>query len=80
MALGNSLHSNGMRLFATVLAGLLVGVWILVFSLMLRALYCRRLLWPGAIDGAEASQQAWAGQVGDATVKGIKKIRSMADS
>jgi hypothetical protein len=61
-----------------VLAAILVAVWILVFGTMLKAFYHRHLLWPGQMDGAEASQRRWIGKVGDATASGINRIRSRA--
>ncbi|PMD26997.1 hypothetical protein NA56DRAFT_561651 [Hyaloscypha hepaticicola] len=52
-ALGKSLSADAIKIFGTVLAGLLVLVWIFVFYMMIRALFKRRLLWPGANDGLE---------------------------
>jgi tellurite resistance protein TehA-like permease len=52
-AIGKSLNADAIKIFGTVLAGLLVLVWIFVFYMMIRALCKRRLLWPGGVDGSE---------------------------
>lgn len=62
-ALGKSLNSNGLKIFGTVMAVLLVILWIFVFGMMIRALWLRRLLWPGEIDGAEASRWRWTAKM-----------------
>jgi len=59
LAIGKSLQSNAIQIFGTVLAVLLVVVWICVFCLMIRALILRKLLWPGAIRGPDASITKW---------------------
>lgn len=78
MALGNSLNSNGLKLLGTVLSCLLVLVWIFVFSMMIRGLYLRRLLWPGTIDGAEASRRRWMSRVESLKTKEIRGRRNTA--
>ncbi len=52
-AIGKSLDADEIKIFGTVLAGLLVLVWIFVFSMMIRALFKKRLLWPEGVDGSE---------------------------
>lgn len=46
IALGQSLSAKPMEIVGTVLAGILVAVWLMVTYMMLRALFRRRLLWP----------------------------------
>lgn len=62
LAVGKSLEASAIQIFGTVLAGILVLVWIFVCVMMVRALWRGRLLWPGEIDGAEASLRRWARQ------------------
>jgi tellurite resistance protein TehA-like permease len=58
-AIGKSLGSDAIQIFGTVMAGLLVLVWIFVFYMMVRAFLMKRLLWPGEINGAEALAERW---------------------
>jgi tellurite resistance protein TehA-like permease len=58
-AIGKSLESNAIQVFGTVMAGLLVLVWIFVFYMMIRALSMKRLLWPGEADGSVALGERW---------------------
>jgi len=58
-AIGKSLESNAIQVFGTVMAGLLVLVWIFVFYMMIRALSMKRLLWPGEADGSVALGKRW---------------------
>jgi tellurite resistance protein TehA-like permease len=64
-AIGKSLESDAIQIFGTVMAGLLVLVWIFVFYMMLRALFAKRLLWPGHLDGSETLGRRWRMHVGD---------------
>lgn len=59
LAMGKALDSAAIEILGTVLSAGLVLVWIYVFSMMLRALLVRRLLWPGRADGAEVSLRTW---------------------
>ncbi|CZR59436.1 related to C4-dicarboxylate transport protein mae1 [Phialocephala subalpina] len=68
-ALGKSLNSDGLKIFGTVMAVLLVVLWFFVFGMMIRALWLRRLLWPGEIDGAKASRRRWIAKMEDAAAK-----------
>ncbi|KUJ06588.1 uncharacterized protein LY89DRAFT_406347 [Mollisia scopiformis] len=79
-ALGKSLDSNGLKIFGTVMAVILVGVWLFVFGMMIRAFYLRRLLWPGEIDGAEASRRRWIGKVEEAAANGASRLRHSNDT
>lgn len=45
-ALGAAFHSPGLQIFGAVLAVCIIIVWFFVFSLMLRGLWRRQLLWP----------------------------------
>jgi tellurite resistance protein TehA-like permease len=45
-AIGKALSSRPLQIVGTVLAGVLVLIWFLVFGAMVRALVLRRLLWP----------------------------------
>lgn len=76
LAIGNSLESDPIKIFGTVLGVLVVIVWIIVFCLMLRALWHRTLLWPGQISGAEAIHRRWVREGSDALIPhfGIGKI------
>ncbi|TVY75873.1 Malic acid transport protein [Lachnellula suecica] len=62
LAIGKSLDSRAIQILGTVLAVLLVLVWIGVWGMMIRALWLRRLLWPGEVDGSEASMRRWMGK------------------
>ncbi len=59
-AIGKSLNADAIKIFGTVLAGLLVLVWIFVFYMMIRAVFKRRLLWPG---GVMALERRWSARV-----------------
>jgi tellurite resistance protein TehA-like permease len=59
-AIGKTFDCNAIQIFGTVLAGLLVLVWIFVFGMMLRAFFLRRLLWPEEMDGPEMKRKGWA--------------------
>jgi hypothetical protein len=54
-AIGKSFSSGAIQIFGTVVAGLLVLVWIFVFFMMIRAFFLKRLLWPGEIYGSKVS-------------------------
>lgn len=58
-AIGRSFGSGAIQIFGTVLACLVILVWIFVFFMMIRAFYLKRLLWPGDIDGSEVSARMW---------------------
>ncbi|CZT12616.1 hypothetical protein WAI453_005611 [Rhynchosporium graminicola] len=58
-AIANALHSRALRIFGTVLAGLLVLAWMYVFGRMIRAVWLRRILWPEQVDGAERIRRRW---------------------
>jgi tellurite resistance protein TehA-like permease len=58
-AIGVSLDSHAIRIFGTVLAGLLVCLWMFIFYMMLRALVFKKILWPGILDGSEISWRKW---------------------
>jgi len=45
-AIGNGFDSSGIQILGTVMAGLLVLVWIFVFVAMIRSIMLKRLLWP----------------------------------
>jgi hypothetical protein len=45
-AIGKAFGSRPLQIVGTILAGILVFVWILVFVAMVRALILQRLLWP----------------------------------
>ncbi|KAH6722727.1 voltage-dependent anion channel-domain-containing protein [Leptodontidium sp. MPI-SDFR-AT-0119] len=62
----NSLDSRALRIFGTVLAVLLIMMWIYVFGMMIRALALRRILWPEQVDGAERIRRRWARQIEEA--------------
>ncbi|KAL2073905.1 hypothetical protein VTL71DRAFT_11231 [Oculimacula yallundae] len=62
-AIANALHSRALRIFGTVLAVLLVMVWIYVFGMMIRAVVLGRILWPEQVDGAERIRRRWARHV-----------------
>lgn len=61
LAIGKSLDSHAIQIFGTVLACILIVVWLFVWAMMIRALWLKRLLWPGEMDGAEVSLKTWAG-------------------
>ncbi|TVY90594.1 Malic acid transport protein, partial [Lachnellula willkommii] len=61
LAIGKSLESHAIQILGTVLACILIVVWIFVWAMMIRALWLKKLLWPGEIDGAEASLKRWTG-------------------
>jgi tellurite resistance protein TehA-like permease len=44
--IGKTFHSPAIQIVGTVMAGLLVAIWLCVFIMMIRALVLRRLLWP----------------------------------
>jgi hypothetical protein len=45
-AICKTLDSNAIKIVGNAVAGILVLVWLFVFSTMLRALLSKRLLWP----------------------------------
>lgn len=45
-SLGKILSSEGLKIFGTVMAGVLLVVWLMIFFTMLRCLKRRELLWP----------------------------------
>jgi tellurite resistance protein TehA-like permease len=51
-AIGRTFGSDAIKIFATVLAVLLVILWLFVFGMMIRAFFLRRLLWPKDINQA----------------------------
>jgi tellurite resistance protein TehA-like permease len=53
LAIGKSLGSGAIQIFGTVLAGILVVMWMFVFGMMIRAILRRRLLWPKDILGTK---------------------------
>jgi tellurite resistance protein TehA-like permease len=59
-AIGKAFESRPIEYLGTVMAALLVLVWIFVFVMMLRALWLNRLLWPGEADGADGLRKRWA--------------------
>ena len=62
-AVANSLDSRALRIFGTVLAVLLVMMWIYVFGMMIRAIALKRILYPEQVDGAERIRRRWAQKV-----------------
>jgi tellurite resistance protein TehA-like permease len=65
-AIGKSFDSNGIKLFGTILTGMLVVVWIFVFVTMIRSIFLKQILWPGNIDGSEKLQDRWTRQADNA--------------
>ncbi|KAI2610741.1 voltage-dependent anion channel [Hypoxylon fragiforme] len=49
-ALATAVSSNGLRIAACVMTGILIVVWALVFITMLRCLWNRKLLWPKELE------------------------------
>jgi hypothetical protein len=76
LAIGISLESEPIKIFGTVLAALVVIVWVVVFLLMIQALWERTLLWPGKITGGEAMRRRWlrVGGEGDKYTLSVPKF------
>jgi tellurite resistance protein TehA-like permease len=58
-AIGKAFDASAIQVFGTVLACILIVVWIFVFGMMIRAFWLKRLLWPSAMDGSEISTKKW---------------------
>lgn len=58
-AIGKAFNSTAIKIFGTVLAGLLIAVWMFVFGMMIRAFWLKRLLWPKTMDGSNLSTKKW---------------------
>lgn len=71
-AIAKTFESNAIKLFGTILSGMLVVMWIFVFGMMLRSFFLRRLLWPGDMDGAEMMRKPWAEKHRADPVEGAK--------
>ena len=46
LAMGKAFTSNALQITGTVMAGILVGAWMFVFVMMIRAIYLKQILWP----------------------------------
>ncbi|KAH7408042.1 voltage-dependent anion channel-domain-containing protein [Cadophora sp. MPI-SDFR-AT-0126] len=51
--IAGSLESHALRIFGTVLAVMLVIIWIYVFGMMIRAIALKRILYPEQVNGQE---------------------------
>jgi len=59
-AVAKSVDVNGIRIFGTVLAVLLIMLWLFVFGMMIRAFFHKSLLWPEARDGKPVLAKKWS--------------------
>lgn len=59
-AIGRAFDCNPIKIFGTVLAVMLVILWMFVFGMMIRAFWIRRLLWPGAMDESDLMREQCA--------------------
>ncbi|KAI1266354.1 voltage-dependent anion channel-domain-containing protein [Xylariaceae sp. FL1019] len=50
LALAEALDSNGLRLYASVFTGVLVLVWTVIFTVMVKCIWKRQLLWPKDLE------------------------------
>ena len=73
-AIAKTFESNAIRLFGTILTGMLLVLWAFVFAMMLRALFLKRLLWPGSTDGAQAMRETWAAKHKSGPIQGAKNL------
>ncbi|PQE26733.1 hypothetical protein CJF31_00003409 [Rutstroemia sp. NJR-2017a BVV2] len=55
--IGTAFQSNAIQIFGTVIAVIIVVVWLGVLFLMVRALVLRRLLWPGDVDSKQTRRE-----------------------
>lgn len=55
-AIGVAFDSDAIKILGTVLACMVIVVWLLVFGTMIRAIWLRRLLWPGKKTLAQRSE------------------------
>ncbi|ESZ97130.1 hypothetical protein SBOR_2488 [Sclerotinia borealis F-4128] len=69
LQIGTAFGSNAIRIIGTVISVLLVIVWLYVLGMLIRALFLKRLLMPGQLDGATAQRKKWANKVGNAIGK-----------
>ncbi|PQE09619.1 hypothetical protein CJF32_00007089 [Rutstroemia sp. NJR-2017a WRK4] len=58
--IGTAFQSKAIQIFGTVIAVILVVVWLGVLFLMVRALVLRRLLWPGDVDSKQPRREGLA--------------------
>jgi tellurite resistance protein TehA-like permease len=49
-ALASAVNSEGLKIFGSVMAGLLILVWLAVFVYMIKALWKKELLWPKGFE------------------------------
>ncbi|KAH8685415.1 voltage-dependent anion channel-domain-containing protein [Tricladium varicosporioides] len=59
LAIGKSLSSDAIQIFGTVLAGLIIILWLIIFGLMIRSILTKQILFPTEIDGSEISMNKW---------------------
>lgn len=71
-AIGKTFDCNAIKLFGTILAGLLIVVWIFVFGMMLRSFFLKRLLWPVELDGPQAMRKRCTGRLKRGPVEGAR--------
>ncbi|KAI9642993.1 hypothetical protein NHQ30_008727 [Ciborinia camelliae] len=64
MQIGTAFGSNAICIVGTVISGILVVVWLGVLYTLIRALFLKRLLMPGQLDGAAAQKKKWARKLG----------------
>lgn len=57
--IGKAFGSNVIRIIGTVISVILVVVWLGVLSMIIRALFLKRLLMPDQLDGAASQRKKW---------------------
>jgi hypothetical protein len=55
--IGKAFQSHAIQIFGTVIAVMLVVVWLGVLFLLVRALVLRRILWPGDVDSTQTRRE-----------------------
>ncbi|CAD6450366.1 f9475de9-8f0e-41d3-993f-d28293b1ffa5 [Sclerotinia trifoliorum] len=71
--IGTAFGSNVIRIIGTVISVILVVVWLGVLSMLIRALFLKRLLMPDQLDGAASQRKKWTTKV--KKVKGRNQSR-----
>ncbi|KAK8905770.1 hypothetical protein QC760_11259 [Botrytis cinerea] len=69
MQIGKAFGSNAIRIAGTVISVILVVVWLGVLFMLVRAIFLKRLLMPGRLNGAAHQRKKWARKFGNGVWK-----------
>lgn len=61
-AVGKAFNSVGIQIVGCVMTVVVIGVWVFVFVMMVRAIYLKQILWPQ--KGEDRDEGGWTSHTG----------------